>query len=335
MQKVLWVKFAWSDYYRGGPVDGNFGWINEAKQNRKDARGHEAFNFMPIHGTYYCYVPPQTSHYAPWNEDNTGWTVICLAKNPKNPGVHIVGWYENATLIGDWLKPPKPNNRGGRGAISSAYDWSYCIRSKSAYFIPPEHRLTPFSHTSIRQGKYSFLAGPNVPSTPRKTDLLNIFKKKIQTLTTVAVHNPSEKNAPDPESNTEDPLKAFGTPEQRKKVEKAAERTVIAFFEGKGYQWRDCTRENCGFDFLFSKKGASELHVEVKGTAVESPRFFLTRNEHEAGYKRNPLWRLAMVTSALSETPVVKIFDAAELRRAFDLSPYVYVAKPILKPEVV
>ncbi len=31
MKKNLWVKFGWSEYYRGGAVDGNFGWLNENK----------------------------------------------------------------------------------------------------------------------------------------------------------------------------------------------------------------------------------------------------------------------------------------------------------------
>ena len=53
MDKVLWVKFGWSDHYRGGPVDGNF------SQLARGDVGHEAYNFEPAaDGTYYCYVPP-------------------------------------------------------------------------------------------------------------------------------------------------------------------------------------------------------------------------------------------------------------------------------------
>ena len=54
MDKVLWVKFGWSDYYRGEPVVGNFSHL--AGQGNV---GHEAYNFEPAaDGTYYCYVPP-------------------------------------------------------------------------------------------------------------------------------------------------------------------------------------------------------------------------------------------------------------------------------------
>jgi len=333
MKKVLWVKFAWSEYYRGGPVDGNFGWLNEAKGDGATAPGHEAFNFMPIRGTYYCYVPPQSKHHAPSNADPTGWTVICLAKNPKHPGVHIVGWYEDATLVGEWRRPPNSKADRDERVASSAYDWSYCINSKSAFFVPPEHRTSPFSYSSVRQGKYSFLAGPDVDGNPRKTELLRILEKKVKALRQIAVHNPSEENTPDPELDDADPLTGFGTPEHRKKVEKAAENAVVDYYRAKGFAVRNRTKDNCGYDFLFSKKGEANLHVEVKGTSGETARFFLTRNEHDAGYEANPAWRLAMVTRALSENPVVKIHTAAAVRKAFDLVPYVYIASPVTPPE--
>ena len=57
MNKVLWVKFGWSDYYRGGRVGGNFSWL--AGEGNK---AHEALNFEPTDdGTYCCYVPPYSS----------------------------------------------------------------------------------------------------------------------------------------------------------------------------------------------------------------------------------------------------------------------------------
>ena len=91
------------------------------------------------------------------------------------------------------------------------------------------------------------------------------------------------------------------------------------------------TKIKCGYDFLFTK-GSGSVHVEVKVTSGDSAGFFLTRNEHDAGYKNDPEWRLAMVTRALSDEPVVQIFDAKELRKAFDLVPYVFLGKPVAVP---
>lgn len=331
MKKLLWVKFGWSEYYRGGPVDGNFGWLKKAKGSSKEGKGHEAFNFLPINGTYYCYVPPQRKAYAPYNEDDSGWTVVCLAKNPRHAGIHIVGWYEDATLLGEWRKPPSDLKGADVEGAGSAYEWSYCIKSNSAFLVPPENRTDPFSDPSVRQGKFSFLAGPDVQTNERKERVLSILEGRLAKLQKVAVHNPTEELAPDPELDPVDPLKGFGTPEHRKKVEKAAENAVIALYKGKGYKCTNMTKIKCGYDFLFAK-GSRSVHVEVKGTSGETAGFFLTRNEHDAGYESDPAWRLAMVTQALSDKPLVQIFDAKELRKAFDMVPYVFLGKPVAAP---
>ena len=332
MKKVLWVKFGWSEYYRGGPVDGNFGWLKEAKGSKKEGKGHEAFNFMPVDGSYYCYVPPQKKEYAPWNEDATGWTVICLAKHPKHTGIHIVGWYEDATLFGTWRKPPRDKVRGEPDDKSLAYNWSYCIKSETAFFIPPESRTVPFSHPSVRQGKFSFLVGPGIQPKSEKRDLLKLLTNRLDQLRAVAVRQPSEEAIPDPELNPSDPLTGFGSPEHRMQVEKAAEKAVIAYYAKRGFKSKDMTKVKCGYDFLF-RKGSASLHVEVKGTSSGNAGFFLTRNEHDVGLQSDPVWRLAMVTQALSEDPVVQVFDAKQLRKAFDLMPYVYLGRPVVEPE--
>ncbi|MBD8122064.1 DUF3883 domain-containing protein [Pseudomonas lutea] len=333
MKKVLWVKFGWSDYYRGGFVDGNFSWLNDNKGKKNDGRGHEAFNFNAgPDGTYYCYVPPQSKDYAPSSHDPEGWTVICLAKNPRHTGIHVVGWYENATLHGQWLEPPDSIMKKRGDTAHPAYDWSYCITSKTAYFIPPESRNLPFSDASIRQGKYSFLAGPEVESNDNKRRVLKLLEGRLKTLTAFAIKNPGESKLPDPELDSADPLKGFGTPEHRKEVEKAAERVVIEHYETKGYTCKRVTHIPCGYDFVFAK-GKSQLHVEVKGTSGSSPRFFLTRNEYTTGLQLNPAWRLAMVTSALSTSPSITMYTATEIQRAFELEPYVYMGKLIPKPE--
>ena len=333
MKKVLWVKFGWSDYYRGGPVDGNFGWLKANKGKKNEGLGHEAFNFMPgADGTYYCYVPPQNKKFAPINDDPIGWTVICLAKHPKYKGVHVVGWYEDATLIGDWLGPPEDLATKRSNTVHWAYDWSYCITSKTAYFVPPEFRTRPFSDISVRQGKYSFLAGPGVKPSENKQRVLSLLGNQMKALAPIAIKNPSEAKVPDPEIDAADPLKGFGTPEHRKKVEKAAEDAVIAHYKNKGFKPHRVTHLPCGYDFVFSK-GKTELHVEIKGTSSGVPQFFLTRNEHGKGMRSNPAWRLAMVTSALADTPKVDIYKARDLSKAFDIEPYVFLGRLIPKSE--
>lgn len=325
MKKILWVKFGWSEYYRGGPVNGNFGWLNENKKDER--RGHEAFNFEPApDGTYYCYVPPQAKHYAPLNEDPHGWTVICLAKNPRRAGIHIVGWYEDATLHGKWLVPPD-NEIKKAGDINVSYsDRSYCISAQKAYFIPPDKRNAPFSDPSIKQGKYSFLEGPGVEINDNKIRVLNLLNQRMEKISPFAILNPNDINSPDPELNTIDPLTGFGTPEHRKRVEKRAEDIVITHYEKKGFTCKRMTHLPCGYDFSFTK-GEEERHIEVKGTSSSTPQFFLTRKEHLKGMQSNSKWRLAMVTSALSESPNLIEYTTRDLKRVFELEPYVYIGR--------
>ena len=331
LKKILWVKFGWSDYYRGGPVDGDFHWLVKNK-GKSEGRGHEAFNFDPSpDGTYYCYVPPQGKGFAPSSNDPSGWTVICLAKNPKYKGIHIVGWYENATLLGDWRDLPVDLIKKRNDAGHPDYDWSYCISAKTAYLVPPEFRTVPFSDPSIRQGKYSYLAGPDVAQNDTKRRICTLLQNRLEELGSVVSKNPNEGNSPDPGMDSVDPLKGFGTPEHRRKVERAAETAVIVHYRNKGFKCQRVTHLPCGYDFVFSK-GKTILHVEVKGTSGAAPRFFLTRNEHTKGMKSNPDWRLAMVTAALID-PKIVIYDSKELKKSFDLEPYVFVGKFIPETE--
>lgn len=324
MKKVLWVKFGWSDYYRGGAVDGDFTWINENKDSGKQA--HEAYNFMQgADGVYRCYVPPHGPNSSvPTSEDPTGWTVICLAKNPKHKGIHIIGWYENATLHGEWLPPPENHYVSKRNDVDHpAYDWSYCISSKTAYLVPPEFRNMPFSNNSVRQAKFMYLQGPNVEEKSSKKELLNQLENLMEQMKKYAIKNPDAELLPDPELNSPDPLIGFSTAEHRKTVELAAENAVISYYTKKGYSCERVTNIPCGFDFIF-KKDNDILNIEVKGTSNSIPQFYITRNEYHKGLKSNPLWRLAMVTSALDESPEVCIYNSKELLNAFEIEPYVF-----------
>ena len=332
MTKILWVKFGWSEFYRGGPVDGNFSYLAGKRK-----LGHEAYNFAPAaNGTYYCYVPPQIKVHAPTHPDRTGWTVVCLAKHPKRKGVHIVGWYEDATLLGRWRDVPDTRARPPLADTDQGECWSYCITSKSAYFVPPQERNITFSHPSVRQGKFSFLAGPGVVATPNKNQVRKYLKHRLKKLKSVVIENPTDETAPDPGTDPADPLGGFGTPEHRKKVEKAAEKAVKRHYNAKGFSYVDVTKENpwvrfhLGFDFIFTK-GRTELHVEVKGTSGELARFFMTRNENT--YREHRAWRFAIVTRALSSKPTIRVSDNRQFNKAFQLTPYVFTGEPIVKPE--
>ena len=331
MDKVLWVKFGWSDHYRGGPVDGNFSFL------KRGYVGHEAYNFEPAaDGTYYCYVPEQAGQYAPSNPDHpTGWTVVCLAKHPKRKGIHIVGWYEDAKLLGGWGNVPETRSHLPVSDSDPDERWSYCITSETAYFVPPEKRTMPFSHRSVKR-TYSFLCGPGVRTTSNKKEVLRILKRRMKRLKSAVIENPTDETAPDLGAEPGDPFRGFGTPEHRKKVEKAAEEAVKKHYCTKGFSHDDdgdnVTKKNLGFDLIF-REGRTEYHVEVKGTSGDLPRFFMTRNENV--YREKPKWRFAIVTNALGPDPTVRVYDNRQFKRTFELEPYVYTGRPVISPEQI
>ena len=324
-KKVLYVKFGWSDYYRGGPVNGNF-------EGLKWMGGAERFNFRRASDrNYYCYI----SHYgeqpivpgkklAP--KEQKGWTVICLSRHPDKTGIHIVGWYENATLLAPEIAHPDHD------------DWwptatyvPYVISATKAYLVPPEKRTQPFSHPAVRQAKYAWLRGPKAKATSNNKQVLALLSERINALkdSDGAILNPGEKNLPDHGGSESDPLGGYGTAEHRKRVEKAAVEIARRKLKSQGYSCKSVESQNCGYDLLATRgRNPAELHVEVKGTSSSEQRFFLTPNEF--GYQRSNQkhWRLALVTSALASNAVCKIFNQREFKKKFECEPGVYIARP-------
>lgn len=191
MKKIMWVKFGWSNLYQGGPVRGDFAYMANG------AVGHEAWNFAPGRDReYYCYVPPLGRSAAkPWNADAQGWTVVCLAKKPGQKGVHVVGWYEDATLAGEYRPRPGFEDSGAVTQDGWGPGLSYSISAPHAYLVPPNARTNPFSHPSVKQGKYSYLAGPGVSQTEHKRQVCQLIEKELYRLRGIAIGDPGQTHA--------------------------------------------------------------------------------------------------------------------------------------------
>jgi len=325
MDKVLWVKFGWSDLYQGGHVDGNFAWLNT-----EGGDGHEAFNFLPApNGKYYCYVPPHgKSQASPSSIDPHGWTVICLAKFPHQKGVRVVGWYENATLMGKEIpRPEYKENRGFRKG-NRGEKFCYSIESSEAYFVLPEHRRA-FSHGSIKQAKFSYLRGPDkgIAQSEAKEEVFQILKAELARLKPLVVRQPNPEKAVDPLEDNTDPMGQFGTPEHRKAVEMEAERVATQELEKMGYNVVRRSDEKIGYDLQAdSRTGKPSLFVEVKGTSGTARRFFMTPNEFS--FRKTSGWRLAMVTNTLDD-PELVILKNREVEEMFALQPMVWIGKEV------
>jgi hypothetical protein len=103
--------------------------------------------------------------------------------------------------------------------------------------------------------------------------------------------------------------------ETKEKIEQAAIKYIWSYYEGNGYTITDRQKDNCGYDLLASKEG-SDLHLEVKGTALKKKRFYISRNERNNSI--HPNWRLALVIDVFGE-PKMSLYTKDELESLFQM----------------
>ncbi len=115
----------------------------------------------------------------------------------------------------------------------------------------------------------------------------------------------------------------FPDQEHRDLVEAKSMAKIMAVFVKEGLTPVDVSEFNLGYDIdVLDAGGGSILHVEVKGTASDVPGFFLTRNEwSKAG--TDPLWELAIVTSALTDCHVER-YVRREVEKYFGFDALVW-----------
>lgn len=119
----------------------------------------------------------------------------------------------------------------------------------------------------------------------------------------------------------------FGSPEQNRKVEKAAVKEVTNFYKQRGHTVRSREKDNLGYDLDVSK-GSRVLHVEVKGASGTIPAFPITCGE-VARAKSDNEFVLAVVTNALKpRLRKLKRYSAEEFLRRHALTPIAFMAKP-------
>ncbi|RYY63255.1 MAG: DUF3883 domain-containing protein, partial [Comamonadaceae bacterium] len=101
----------------------------------------------------------------------------------------------------------------------------------------------------------------------------------------------------------------------------AAVAYVKRHFGGYGYKPEDLTGRGLGYDIEVSNaKGATLLRVAVKGTSTALPGVRLTPDQ-QAAAARDDLWRLLVVTDALTSTAQHKIYKPSEMAQAPGFEP--------------
>ena len=110
----------------------------------------------------------------------------------------------------------------------------------------------------------------------------------------------------------------FPDSKTRKEIEAAAICFVWQHLESLGFIVEDRQPENQGYD-LYATRAEEVLLVEVKGTDLVVPRFYLSRNEWNVG-RREVDWRLFVVANARTD-PQLHTYLAMEVETAFSMEP--------------
>ncbi len=99
-------------------------------------------------------------------------------------------------------------------------------------------------------------------------------------------------------------------------IQSAAIAYVMKHFAGYGYKPEDVREQNLGYDIeVTNAKGAKLLRVAVRGVAPKAPTFGLTKDELKCS-TREPLWKLLVVSDAMSAAPTHKIYKPTEVEQA-------------------
>lgn len=296
-ENIAVVTVEWSDDYAGGELSGHF-----------DGNGNEKFLFQPVRGKFYGYFPPNAGSF-PSSKGDDPWLIFFVSRPRKQDPSVVVGWYENARIVGETARPDAKK----LGKNSSGGQYSYSAVATEAVLIPVAGRdcVLP-KGDSLRSFTYIREGGA---SRKNRTALIRILLKY-------------RKHVNSSSATSQGTGGRFGIDQELKtKVEKAAIRAVKRDF-GAGFKFSDKQKTpGAGYDLEFTDKGSGEIWcVEVKGAGGAREAFFITRTERRVGKALfaeeraggNRRWRLAIVTRACSSTDrKITYYDADELEANF------------------
>ena len=266
--------------------------------------GFEAYNFAESEsGTVRGYRPPGrrervniTKMGAPSNADSiNGSLVIWLAREPESKQAFIVGWYLNATVF--------------RTARESTVDiggepiWHSAEAAETdAFLLEPQLRTFRIESSRTKPG-----AGfGQKPTWYGSKEVDEKVWEYVQSIRSARQSGSTSRSFKPPRNND---------PELRRKVEKAAVKHAISYYEtlyGKGCV-RSVEAEAKGWD-LEVFVGSEPLLVEVKGLLNSGLICELTPNEYEQMMlgKNRRRYIVYVVNNAIAVSPAVPIASVFE-----------------------
>lgn len=174
--RIAVFKTGWCDFYNGDVVKGDHKYI------RSHREGHERYNFKPApDGSYYGYTPPISDKYPPSPKDKDGWLIFVLAKKPRESGLYLVGWYENASFSSSYT--PRPEYCEKPPALERDADGNeflYIVSAPTATLICPGARRLCFDGSRMRRSPVYYLRGNGAKNSWRETLARSLLKAKAE-----------------------------------------------------------------------------------------------------------------------------------------------------------
>ena len=261
--QIAVINTGWSDDYRSDEVRGDFGYLASGV-------GHEKYNFLPAtDGRFYAYTPPLGEHHSPpMPATPDHWLVFAVSKKPGRSGLYLVGWYESATFVRGYAPRPDASELS---EDSDGGKFSFTLSADRAYSIPLAMRDRKIRGDHIKRS-YAYLRANGLKDAWRGSLARQLLAYRTEFLERLKGGEPAE----------EKPRLGFcGSAARRKEIEEKAVRAVILAHGDWDCESKEA--DKCGYDLLLTHRVTGDIrHVEVKGTALDQPHFFMTAREREA-----------------------------------------------------
>lgn len=282
-RKMLFARVGWMRFY-SGPIPGDERPIGGGRYNQSKI-GHEVYNFREANGKLYGYFQPsmQTHAIALERIDSTAGdknvlrhTLVVFVAPRTNFGQVIVGWYKNAEVFREQVhhSPGKPKKFG-----------HFCsAKAGDCVLLPDENRnfVIPFGKDGMGQSNICYTLNGDgsrkqAPWIQKAFDFIDDYQAS-DILSDPAAAAETQSAAATEEALAHAKGQGFArSPEQRQALEGHSMTAAMKYFSEKGFNVEDVSKRR-SYDLL-CRRGAKELHVEVKGTTTDGDVIVLTNNE--------------------------------------------------------
>jgi hypothetical protein len=263
--RILFVNIGWMEKYAGlskkDRLTGGHSYL------KKHGFGHEPWNFAPLRGNVYGYVPRapkiRLQNLGASTRDSmlNDVTVVWIARRPGSRQTYIIGWYKHATVYREYFLKRRAQDFNVECQIQA--------RAQDATLLPVDRRLfhIPTMKKKGNLGQSSLWYG----GTSR-------FRRKVIEYVGRGGRFAQAKGSVKSPRNSD--------PAARKRIELAAVKHATRYYrsiEGGEHDVEDVGYRCLGWDLNVFPPTTNEksLKVEVKGLSGPKPIVELTPHEYE------------------------------------------------------